>query len=216
MRNVVILVFLCIMVGFMGIQSARCENMIVDGQEVDELGLPVTSDSEIAPLDIGGFLDFDDFAPCTFSQTIPIPPTFYKHYGFTINGKNAKSGGAVLHECANLGVTGHSPPHFLAFDCGATLATGSTPFLPEKIIFTTPVSGVSMKIGSLTSAGQSITVTATTATGGVVDIENVVLDPALATINLTSAKSNIKKVVIKLSPGSSACVFVIDDILVTP
>jgi hypothetical protein len=52
--------------------------------------------------------------------------------------------------------------------------------------------------------------------GGVVDIENVVLDPALATINLTSAKSNIKKVVIKVSPGSNACVLVIDDITLTP
>jgi hypothetical protein len=216
MRNVVILVFLCVMVGFMGIQSAQCENMIVDGQEVDESGLPVATSYEIAPLDISGFLDFDDFAPCAFSQTIPIPPTFYKHFGFTINGPNAKSGGAVLHECSSFNVTGHSSPHFLAFNCGSTLATGGVPFLPEKIIFTTPVSGVSMKIGSLSSAGQSITVTATTAMGGVVDIENVVLDPALATINLTSAKSNIKKVVIKVSPGSNACVLVIDDITLTP
>ena len=216
MKKIVFSCFLCIAFGLVAVYSGHCENMIVNGQEVDESGFPVISSSAIEPLDAAGFINFDDMAPCSFVNTVPIPPTFYKHFGFTIKGPDEKSGGAVLDECSNFGVTGHSSPNFLAFNCGSVLSTGGVPFLPEKLIFRTPVSGVSLKIGSSSSAGESIALTAKTALGKVVDTDTVILASAMTTVNLTSTRSNIKRVIITLPPGSTACAFVIDDIVTTP
>jgi hypothetical protein len=52
--------------------------------------------------------------------------------------------------------------------------------------------------------------------GKVVDSEIVILAPALATVDLTSTRRNIKRVEITLPAGSNACAFVIDDIGTTP
>lgn len=216
MKKVVYFVLLYIGFGFVAVYAGNCENTIVNGQVVDASGFPVANHSEIRPLDAPGSLNFDDVTPCLFSETVPIPPTFYKHFGFTIEGPNEKSGGAVLDECSGFGVTGHSPPNFLAFDCGAELATGGTPFLPEKIIFKSPVRGVSLKIGSGQSVGESIMLTAKTYSGKVVDTETVILTADMATVNLTSTKPNIKRLAITLPANSNACAFVIDDITTTP
>jgi len=216
MKKVAYFVFCYIVFGFVAVYSGHCENQIVNGQEVDESGFPVINKSEIQLQDAQGSLNFDDMTPCLFSETVPIPPTFYKHFGFTIKGPNEKSGGAVLDECSGIGITGHSPPNFLAFDCGAVLSTGGVPFLPEKIIFKHSVRGVSLKIGSGQSVGESILLTAKTYSGKVVDTETVILTPAMTTVNLTSTKPNIKRVIITLPAGSNACAFVIDDITTTP
>jgi hypothetical protein len=216
MKKVAYFVFVYIVFGFVAVYSGHCENTIVNGQKVDESGFPVINNSAIQPLDAQGFLDFDDMTPCLFVETVPIPPTFYKHFGFTIKGPNEKSGGAVLDECSGFDVTGYSPPNFLAFDCGALLSTGGVPFLPEKIIFTPSVRGVSLKIGSGQSIGESIALTAKTDSGKVVDTETVILTSAMATVNLTSTKRNIKHLHITLPAGSNACAFVIDDIVTTP
>jgi hypothetical protein len=216
MKKVVHFVLFYIVFGFITVSSGHCANTIVNGQEVDESGFPVIKNSEIQPLDAQGSLDFDDMIPCLFVETVPVPPKFYKHFGFTIEGPNEKSGGAVLNECSGFDVTGYSPPNFLAFDCGAVLSTGGVPFLPEKLIFKNSVRGVSLKIGSGQSVGESIVLTAKTYYGKVVDTETVILTSALATVNLTSTKSNIKRVVISLPEGSNACAFVIDDISTTP
>jgi hypothetical protein len=188
--------------------------MILNGQEVDESGFPVINSSEIEPLDATGSLNFDGIAPCFFSQTIPIPTTFYSHFGFSIKGPNAKSGGAVLNECSNFGVTGYSSPNFLAFNCISTLATGGVPFLPETISFKPPVSGVSLKIGGGSTVGQSVRITPKGSKD--VGFVDVILASAVTTVNFISTKSNIKSVVITLPPGSTACSFVIDDITTTP
>jgi hypothetical protein len=216
MKKIVYFVFLYVVFGLVYVYSGHCENMILNGQEVDESGFPVINSSKSVLLDAAGFLNFDDMTPCFFAQTVPVPPKFYKRYGFTIKGPDKNSGGAVLDECSNFGVTGHSSPNFLAFNCGSVLSTGGVPFLPEKLIFTTPVSGVSLKIGGGNSIGESISLTAKTALGRVVDNETVVLAAALTTVNLTSTKSNIKRVIITLPSGSNACTFVIDDITTTP
>jgi hypothetical protein len=216
MKKIVYFIFLWIVFGLVAVYSGHCENMIVNGQEVDGSGFPVINSSEIEPLDATGFLNFDGMTPCSFIQTVPIPPTFYKHFGFTIKGPDEKSGGAVLDECSGFNVTGYSPPNFLAFNCGSLLSTGRIAFLPEKLIFTTPVSGVSLNIGSFSDAGESIALTAKTALGKVVDTDTVILASAMTTVNLTSTRSNIKRVIITLPPGSNACAFVIDDITTTP
>ena len=218
MKKIVYPVLFCIVLGFISVSSGHCENTIVNGQEVDESGFPVTRNSEVQPLDAQGFLNFDDMTPCLFIETVPIPPTFYKHYGFTFKGPNEKSGGDVLDECSGygVGVTGYSPPNFLAFDCSSELSTGGRPFLPEKIIFKRPVRGVSLKIGSGQSGGETVTLTAKRYDGKVVDKETIILTSTMETVNLTSTKRNIKRVVITLPGDSNACAFIIDDISTTP
>jgi hypothetical protein len=216
MKKVFFLCFVCIVFGFVAVYSGHCENMIVGGQVVDESGFRVTEDSEIEALAAPGSINFDEMAPCGFLMTGPVRPTYYKRFGFTINGPDANSGGAVLNDCANFGVTGYSSDNFLAFNCGAPLATGGFPFLPEKIIFTTAVRGVSLKIGSGIGVGETIALTAKTETGRIVDSEIVPLASAMVTVNLTSARANIKRLLITLPEGSNACAFVIDDITTTP
>ena len=66
------------------------------------------------------------------------------------------------------------------------------------------------------SVGEHIALTAKTASGKIVDSEIVILAPALATVDLTSTRRNIKRVEITLPAGSNACAFVIDDIGTTP
>jgi len=216
MKKLALFWFLGIVFGFVAVYSGHCENRIVGGQLVDESGFPVINNSAIDPLANGTLLNFDDMAPCFFEDTAPVRPTYYKKLGFTIKGPDANSGGAVLNECSSFEVTGHSSLNFLAFNCALQFSTGGIPFLPEKLIFTNPVRGVSLNIGSGLSAGEHIGITAKTVTGKVVDSEIVTLAPALVTVNLTSTRPNIKRVEITLPAGSNACAFVIDDITTTP
>ncbi len=216
MKKVLYSVCLCIVFGFVAVYSGHCENTIINGQEADGSGFPVTDSSAIGPLDAPNSLNFDDMTPCLFINTVPIPPTFYKHFGFTIKGPNEKSGGAVLDECSGMGVPGYSPPNFLAFDCGSVLSTDGIPFLPEKIFFTPKVRGVSLKIGSGQSVGETIALTVKTESGKVIDTETVTLTAEMQTINLTSTKQNIKRLFITLPADSNACAFIIDDISTTP
>ena len=192
-----------IVFGFVAVYSGHCENRIVGGQLVDESGFPVINSLKIEPLANGTPLNFDDMAPCFFEDTGPIRPTYYKKLGFTIKGPDANSGGAVLNECSSFEVTGHSSLNFLAFNCNTILSTGGVPFLPEKLIFTNPVRGVSLSIGSGLSAGEHIGLTAKTVTGKVVDSEIVTLAPALVTVNLTSTRPNIKRVEITLPAAAT-------------
>jgi len=219
MKNVFLVVFLLFVFGLIGVHSAHAEVFAVNGQATDQSGAAVADSLE--PLDAVGRLNFDDMAPCFFSQTIPVPQEFYKRYGFILKGPagknpNITNGGAILNECAGFNVTGHSSPNFLAFSCQDIMSNDGTPFLPEKIIFITPVSGVSLNVGSFSSAGQSVTFTAKTALGKTVDTETVVLAPAMTSVNLTSLKSNIKRVLVTLPVESTACFLVIDDIETTP
>ena len=216
MKKLAFFWFLGIVFGFAAVYSGHCENRIVGGQLVDDSGFPVINSLNIEPLANGTLLSFDDMAPCFFEDTAPVRPTYYKKLGFTIKGPDADSGGAVLNVCSEFDVMGYSYGNFLAFNCNVQLSTGGVPFLPEKLIFTNPVSGVSLKIGSGLSVGEHIALTAKTATGKVVDSEIVILAPALATVDLTSTRSNIKRVEITLPAGSNACAFVIDDIATTP
>ena len=216
MKKIAFFSFLWIVFGFVAVYSGHCENRIVGGQLVDESGFPVINSLKVEPLVNGTWLNFDDMAPCFFQDTGPIRPTYYKKLGFTIKGPDANSGGAVLNECSEFHVTGNSYGNFLAFNCNSQLSTGGVPFLPEKLIFTNPVRGVSLSIGSGLSAGEHIAITAKTVTGKVVDSEIVTLAPALVTVNLTSTRPNIKRVEITLPAGSNACAFVIDDIATTP
>ncbi|MEM9555456.1 MAG: IPTL-CTERM sorting domain-containing protein [Acidobacteriota bacterium] len=62
------------------------------------------------------FVDFDDLtAPTGFIETMPLTLE-YEDLGVTFAGPSAGEGGAVLNEGGGFGVTGFTPPNFLAFN----------------------------------------------------------------------------------------------------
>ncbi|HEY6866638.1 MAG TPA: hypothetical protein VI792_05230, partial [Candidatus Eisenbacteria bacterium] len=77
------------------------------------------------------FIDFDD-APqqCLFMGTGPLRDA-YQSLGVRFSGPGALDGGAILDQCGNFGVNGYSPPNFVAFNAGATMANGGVPIGPE-------------------------------------------------------------------------------------
>jgi hypothetical protein len=204
MKPVLCILFLGIMVGFVGVQSAQCENMIVNGVELDEFGLPVSINSVSAPLDEPNSLSFDP--PCLFRDAIPVPKNAYKHLGFSHKGN-----GAVVNECGNWTPTGFTGPNFLGFNCGSTLANGKVPFLPEKFTFSQPMTRVSFNMGGI-PAGEHL----------IVSVNKKLLnwDVQLSSTGVTYIISfpepTIKTLEFKVPEGSGACVLYIDNIQITP
>src|SRR4051794_932453 len=97
-------------------------------------------------------INFDDFtAPAGFETATPLT-TRYQPEGVTFSGPAPGKGGAVVNEGGGFGVTGNSPPNFLAFNTG-TYAVG-----PETITFASPATSGSINVGS--SSAGSITLTA--------------------------------------------------------
>lgn len=205
MKKIVCILFLGTMLACVSAQPARCEVTAVAGVAVDEFGLSVDIDP-VSPLaNAPNSLDFSP--PCWFAHAIPAAKEPYKHLGFSFKGN-----GAVLNECGGFGVTGYSPPNFLAFNCNSLTANGKVPSLPEKITFKPPVRSVSFRIGSGISAGETVQVTVNkkTYTSTITLADNMpqytfsTPDPIIKTLNFT------------VPVGSNACVVVIDDIQVTP
>jgi hypothetical protein len=155
-------------------------------------------------------IDFDDVtAPCLFSQTVALG----RFEGVKFKGRNA-GGGAILDQCAGLGVTGYSPPNVLAFDCSQTLASDRTPRLPETLNFgrNDVAPGLTFTVGSSTSAGRFLHVVGTNAEGG----RNAV-DVRLATeMQTVEAHFPINKLVLSsASERVPVCQLVFDDLTFT-
>ena len=205
MKKVVCILFLGIMVGFIGVQPARCEGTVIDGVAVDEFGSPTSVDSVSAPLDVPNSLNFSP--PCSFYQTVPVVKNSYKYLGFSLKGN-----GAVLNECGSFNVTGHSSPNFLAFNCNSVLLDGKTPSLPERITFKPPVSSVSFRIGSNTSAGELVHATFNKK----LFTWHITLANTMNQYTYTATGPIIKTLDFTVPEGSNACVVVIDDIQTTP
>jgi hypothetical protein len=155
-----------------------------------------------------GKINFDIVeAPCLFNQTTALRNEFRK-LGAKFRGKGLKNGGAVLDECGNFSVTGHSSPNFLAFNCGSGLSDGGIPRLPERIIFKSPLPDkASLRIGSGLSVGEVVKIKAKNSSGTIVDSSNVTLAPDLQSVLLSGG--NIKKLILS---GNSACIAVVDDV----
>jgi hypothetical protein len=150
--------------------SATAEN-IVDG----------VSDSISANDAQPGFTDFDP--PCIFNQTLPL--MIYMNQ--STNAIFAAGNGAVLDECGNFGVTGHSPPNFLAWNSSTINFDGSVPALPEVIFFPSLVSAFSVNVGSFSGAGQTATLVALNAAFQPVDSDALTLTPNLQTLSVSAA-----------------------------
>ncbi len=98
---------------------------------------------------VAGLINFDELsAPCLFFFTVALTDE-YDPLGVTFSGPGGFNGGAVLDECSNFGVTGYSPPNFLAFNSESDLADGGIPDGPETLTFTPPVDSVRISGGSV-------------------------------------------------------------------
>jgi hypothetical protein len=160
----------------------------------------------VRPASVVG-INFDDAAqPCAFAATTALRNE-YQAMGAQFSGPGANDGGAVLDQCGAFGVSGHSPPNFLAFNANSSLSDGGTPTDPEEIVFITPVSYVEIKAGSASGAGTPVTMEAFEAGGSSRGSDTITLGPALGTLSVSA--TGIARVVI----SSPAPVFVLDDLV---
>ena len=110
-----------------------------------------------------GFVNFDDDTePCFFINTTRVTDEFAA-FGVTFSGPGGNDGGAVLDECSNFGVSGHSSPNFLAFNSTFPLMDGGLPIGPETMTFTplSPAVQLGATVSMNCGAGSGTTGTAT-------------------------------------------------------
>lgn len=106
----------------------------------------------------GTLLNFDaGAAPCSFGLATRLTRQF-SSVGVVFEGPGGNDGGAVLSECAGLGVSGMSSPNSLAFNPAAVLADGGVPRGVETLRFTSPVSSVQALVAS--ASGGMVTMEA--------------------------------------------------------
>lgn len=150
----------------------------------------------------GGLIDFDGAAaPCTFFETVALR----RVGGVKFRGLlGSNDGGAILDACSSFGVSGYSPPNFLAFNCAASMGDGGVPRLPERILFPTEMSSATLKVGSATDAGDTLKLIARGSDGK--QRRNVTLSSALQAVSFTVPATRIK---IKAGP---VCELVLDDL----
>jgi hypothetical protein len=153
--------------------------------------------SGVVPGNVDALLNFDDVnAPCVFKDTTALR----LYHGVKFAGGAPLDGGAILNECGNFGVSGYSPPNFLAFNCSSQNMDGGIPTLPETIKFPSKSASVSLKIGG-PEQGKTVTIK------GKGEKHTVTLTSAMQTVVFTKAT---KKLTLTTSTG--ACILVVDDI----
>ena len=124
------------------------------------LGNPtvVRSSSRDGEFDI--HINFDELETGCYWGGHVYPQDLYQDLGIVFSNN-----GAVIDECGNFGVSGHSSPKFLGFNENAGYAA------PQTITFSDPVSLVQMNVGS-TVTGQ-FTMTAYDAEGNELNSSSV-------------------------------------------
>jgi hypothetical protein len=147
-----------------------------------------------------GFINFDP--PCAFAQTLPLQDAPYMNPA--TRGHFARGEGAVLDECSGFGVSGFSPPNFLAWNCDATNFDGTRPALPAEIHFLNAVSEVSVKVGSFTAAGSSARLVAFNSAFAKIDVASTTLAANLKTLTVAAPEIRFVRL-------SGPCVMVADD-----
>ncbi len=146
-----------------------------------------------------GSLNFDDVsAPCLFLETVALR----SYGGLTFEGNAPLDGGAILNECGGFGVTGYSPPNFLAFNCGASMSDGGIPRLPQKMHFASEVNGFTLHIAG--DVGATVAVAGRGSQGN--EIHRLSLTSTMQAVTFT------KPVVDVGVGGGTACIVVIDDL----
>jgi hypothetical protein len=154
-------------------------------------------------------INFDDAAqPCLFAQTTALRDAYAGLWVF-FTGPAAKDGGGILDQCGGFGVSGHSPPNFLAFNPLSSFSDGGIPRSPETITFITGARHVQVNAGSSSGAGQIVTMEAFDAGGSSLGTDSLTLAPTLDTLSITA--DGISYVVI-----DAPAVFVLDDLAFLP
>jgi hypothetical protein len=154
-------------------------------------------------------INFDDHsAPCNFDQTVALT-TQYSGQGVKFSGPGAYNGGGVLNECGNFGVSGYSPPNFLAFNNGAHFSNGGIPKGPELILFTTATYD-HVQINVACVAGGQARLQAFDSNKQLIATSIINLSSALATVSVDdpNGRASIKAVKLMTNQG----VWVADDL----
>lgn len=94
-----------------------------------------------------GSIDFELGGPCDFNQTTALT-TAYSALGVTFGSTAANRGGAVINKRGNFGLNARIGTDFLALSTDANLQDGHIASGPELILFSAPVSNVSLYVGS--------------------------------------------------------------------
>ena len=165
--------------------------------------LPGSSAAGLGGIDI----DFDDVsAPCSFFETAALRAQ-YSSQGVVFWGNGPNDGGAVLNECSNFSVSGHSAPNFLAFNSGAGYAGGGTAGAPEfiRLLLPSVVSHFEVRAGT-GFGGGTFTLTGVRANGTVVATTTITLTPALQTVAVDGAG------IVGATITSTSVGFVVDDL----
>ncbi len=150
-------------------------------------------------------INFDDVgAPCSFGETVALRDQ-YAAQGVLFMGPAPLDGGGILDQCSNFGVSGYSPPNFLAFNQNSNFSDGGIPRPPEIITFTNGAGYVQVNAGSGSGAGQIVTMEAFDAAGSSLGSDSLTLAPTLDTLSITA--TGIAYVVI-----DGPAVFVLDDL----
>jgi hypothetical protein len=185
------------------------DGVLVEGEFALETG-EVTSLNKISE-EIPGerLINFDDVsAPCLFKYTIRLTNE-YGGRGVIFEGPGGMDGGAIVNQCGNFSVSGHSSPNFLAFNSGAILSDGGKPENPETIHFLFPVSSVHILAGSNSDAGKDITMEAYNSLDALMDSDTITLNSTLAPLSVSGY--GITRVVI----STDASIFILDDLRFT-
>lgn len=168
-----------VMVLWVGMGAAQIQDGVQTGAVAGEPA--TTGHHESVPGDI----DFDDAtAPCNFAQTIALT-TEYAALGVIFGGPDGLDGGAILDECGNFGVTGHSPPNFLAFNVNSSLQNGATPQGPEQMSFSEVVDTVTINGGH--SSSGTITLECFDGAGASVGMQSITGSSALQPLTVSAA-----------------------------
>ncbi len=190
--------------------KALADESILNGVRVQpESGMRPMADAGLpssrAALGPGTLIDFDDrSAACLFVDTLRLT-TRYAGLGVTFSGPGGNDGGAIVHECGNFGVVGNSSPNFLGFNEDAVLFDGGRAWGPETLVFSFPVSTVSLEAGH--TLGGTLTMEAYNADDVLVDSESVILDRILVVVSVSAPA--ITRVVL----DATGSIFVVDDLV---
>lgn len=199
------LVLLCGILMVTGVANAA----IVDGVDTPG-GVPLTPPGDVVVErgETSYFINFDDVgAPCVFASQNPLRSQYLASHGVDFTGPGPLDGGAVLDQCGGFGVSGHSAPNFLAFNCNSMMANGGIPTGPETMTFTQTITYCGALVGSGSGAGYTLTMDGYDAGMQLVDSDSVVLASTLQLIQV--AGSGIKYVVVG---NTQPCVWVLDDL----
>jgi hypothetical protein len=132
----------------------------------------------------------------------------YAGVGVVFQGPGGLDGGAVVNTNGGWPLTGYSGSNFLAFNTNATLNGGGVPRGPETLLFSPPVSSVTLR--AATPDAGSFTLSAYNALNALLSTSTINLSSALAPVQVSG--DSISRVVI----SSPAATFVVDDLTLVP